>query len=308
VWDHDSLYKKAKLYVRKGLDHEEPGSPEVPFWCLLSLELLARAALSRVSPALLADPQDGANVLYACGFPGKTAPRSIAAKTVFRRCQVVCSGFTERELNKCIEWLNWRNEELHSGGLPFEHLTTSKWLPDFFQVANILLKANKQTLKDYAGGSHVKTARTMLEALSSEKMKQAHEMVQTMKSRFSSLSKKEQRERLSSGTEQLAAIYKRGGRPRKIKCPACAGPAVLIGSIIRSTTPRDENGQLVQEDVWLPVGLKCYACELTLKEHAHVNALGLGDQYTSLDTLDPADYYSIEFDPADYYEDDYGND
>ena len=83
MWDYESIYNKAKYFVRKGLDHEEPESTEIPLWCILSLELLARATLSRINPALLADPRDGNNILSALGFPGKTAPVSVPAKTVF---------------------------------------------------------------------------------------------------------------------------------------------------------------------------------------------------------------------------------
>ena len=61
MWDFQSLYTKSKAYVRKGLEHEDPDSPEIPLWCILALELLARAALSKVNPALLADPKDDIN-------------------------------------------------------------------------------------------------------------------------------------------------------------------------------------------------------------------------------------------------------
>ena len=32
MWDFQSLYTKSKAYVRKGLEHEDPDSPEIPLW------------------------------------------------------------------------------------------------------------------------------------------------------------------------------------------------------------------------------------------------------------------------------------
>lgn len=306
MWDKESLYAKAKLYVRKGLDHEEPTSSEPPLWCIMSLELLARSALAKVHPALLADPKDGANILFAFGFPGKSAPISIPAKTVFHRCVVVCPGFTQSHYDQCMTWMNWRNEEVHTGGLPFEGLRTSKWQPHFFQIASTLLAGMGHDLADFVGGSHAKHAESMLDGFSDAKKKEAHEEVRTKRAEFEALDIEERLKRVQTGKEQRQRLSR--SMTKSVDCPACGGPAHVIGDILRSTTPRDNDGTLVQEDVWLPVGLKCYACGLAFKDHAQVNALGFGDQFTSVDVIDPKEYYDIRFDPSDYYEPDYGND
>jgi len=44
----------------------------------------------------------------------------------------------------------------------------------------------------------------------------------------------------------------------------------------------------------------CYCCDLKLAEHAHVAAVGFGNQYSTTDVLDPIDYYGI--DPHEYLE------
>ena len=307
MWDYDSLYKKSKLFVRKGLDHDEPRSPEVPLWCILSLELLARATLARVNPALLADPTDGANILYACGFPAKRAPTSIPAKTVFHRSVVVCEEFSERDYAYCLEWLNWRNEELHTGGLPLEQLKTSAWLADFFRISEIFLCQNGESLTEYVGPEHAKTANEMREALSDQKKSEAYQLIKEKREEFQQLVVEERLERLKLGTERRKVKWNLRARGYEFDCPACEGPALVVGNLIRSTTPKDEDGELVQDDVWLPAGLVCFGCGLKIIEHAHMHGIGLGDQFVTRDILDPKEYYGIEFDPADYYEADYGN-
>ncbi len=265
MWDYDSLYKKAKYFVRKGLDHEAPESPEIPLWCILSLELLARATLSRISPALLADPRDGNNILYALGFPGKTAPVSVPAKTVFVRCMVVCERFSEQEYNRCVEWLNWRNEDLHTGHMPFENLKTSIWLPDFFRICSILLEQNETDLDDFVGTSHISQATTMVESLSQEERAKAHETVREAREDFQELGISERLERIKLGGDKLQKILLRHKSCKQIRCPSCEGGAIVVGDLIRSTTPKDEEGELTQDDVWLPNAMGCYCCTLKIE-------------------------------------------
>ena len=305
MWDYGSLYQKAKYFVRKGLDHEAPESPEIPLWCILSLELLARATLSRISPALLADPRAENNILYALGFPGKTVPVSVPANTVFVRCMAVCEKFSKQEYNRCVEWLNWRNEDLHTGRMPFENLKTSIWLPDFFRICSILLEQNETDLDDFVGTSHTSQATTMVESLSQEERAKTHEAVRESREDFQKLEISERLERIKRGADKLQEVLLRHNSGKQIKCPSCEGAAVVVGDLIRSTTPKFEEGELTQDDVWLPKAMGCYCCALKIRGHAGVAALGFGDQFVTKDYLDPKEYFEIEFDPADYLEPDY---
>ena len=62
-WDSTLLYNKAKLYAERA--HSEPvESALFALWMSLALELLARAALSRIHPVLLADPREQDPIHY----------------------------------------------------------------------------------------------------------------------------------------------------------------------------------------------------------------------------------------------------
>ena len=65
-WDHGTLWAKTLLYVEIALERDRE-SWLYPFWSALALELLARTALSSVSPTLLADvtSDDDTSLLYA---------------------------------------------------------------------------------------------------------------------------------------------------------------------------------------------------------------------------------------------------
>ena len=230
------------------------------------------------------------------------------AKTVFARCMTICEKFSKQEYDRCMEWMNWRNEELHTGSMPFENLKTGNWLPDFYRICSIFLENNNSNLDDFVGTMHATQATMMVEALSQEEKKKAYGAVKEQRRIFEDLEVAERLERIRAGSEKSKQYVKENVGSKEIECPSCEGRAVIIGELIRSTTPKEEAGELIQEDVWLPRGLGCLCCRLRISGHAQVAALGFGDQFVSKDYLDPKDYFDIEFDPADYFEDEYGND
>jgi len=307
MWGFDELFHKSAALARRGLNHPEPDSSEVPLWCFVSLELLARAALSKTNIALLADPTDGNNILYACGFPSTKSPKSIPAKTVFHRCTIICPQFTTLEYDTCMLWMNQRNEELHTGALALDSLGTSEWMPRFFQIADILLQLMGKSLEDYVGTDHVATATTMIEALSEESKKVAYAEIKTAKEAFQSEEISVRLRRIEEGIELRKKDYSSRVVGYELECPACEGPAIVTGDIVRSTLPHDDDGDFVQEDVRIPTKLECYACDLELVGHPLLHAIGQGNQFTKTDYLDPKDYYGIEFDPEEYFDGGYMN-
>lgn len=57
--DPDALWLKARLFINHAMDAGEPRSyDERALWASLALELLGKAALARVSPLLIAQPNE----------------------------------------------------------------------------------------------------------------------------------------------------------------------------------------------------------------------------------------------------------
>lgn len=305
MWDYDSLYNKAKSFVRKGLDHEAPTSDEIPLWCILSLELLARATLSRTSPVLLADPKDEKNILFAVGFIGKKAPTSLPSNIVFSRCMTLCEQFSKEEYERCIEWMNLRNEELHTGHKPFGALKTSAWLPHFFRICSILIEHNKAEFDDFFGPRHAAQGKLMIESLSRDGWETAHALVREAKERFEEIEASERLKRMTEANDRLENFLKSNNGAKEVKCPSCGGKAFVVGELVRSTNAKEEGGELIQDDVWLPTLLGCPCCKLKIESHSLVAALGFGDQFVTKDLLDPIEYFDIEIDPSDFFEPQY---
>jgi hypothetical protein len=139
-WNVDQLWSKAKLYMHRAFDAGRE-SDLFPFWATIALEFFGRSILAKINPCLIADPQSGENLLYACGFEHATdRPKSVPAKTVFLRIKTITETFTEREFGFVMLLMDRRNEELHSGSCPFEDFPNNKWLPEYYRVCFLLAK------------------------------------------------------------------------------------------------------------------------------------------------------------------------
>src|SRR5690554_2484272 len=78
---------------------------EFGFWSALTLEILVRAAISNISPALVADGKDWNNILYAVGTDPnqqKFTPKSADISDLLKRAENLFPDFTREMLNFSI--------------------------------------------------------------------------------------------------------------------------------------------------------------------------------------------------------------
>lgn len=304
IWDTNLLWKKAKLYMERAFA-EDAESELCIFWASLGLEFLARCALAGVHPCLLADPQDGGNLLYACGYPTKNAPRSIPMKTVLLRVLVVVENFTSEELAFCARLSEARNTELHTGEPSFSTLSSGEWLPSFFKCCDILLASRQRTLEDLFGRSTAKSARKHIEATEKRLKAEAIHLIKQARETFMARPARERLEAITASQESAANVYETQGR-RAARCPACEGTLVYVGEMARHLEPRTTADAVVVRKVYLPHMLQCPSCGLEAKGSGLLHAMGIGDEWTVEEEVDPVDYYGI--DPSHWAEPDYGND
>ena len=85
MWSEKEYWSKGQLYVRRA---QSVGADDglYAFWLSLAMEFVARAALSKVSPVLNADPKQIENIYYALGLEGVGRPRTVPLHSVFLRC------------------------------------------------------------------------------------------------------------------------------------------------------------------------------------------------------------------------------
>jgi hypothetical protein len=305
-WSPDALFAKSVVYMDRAFNEVSRDHPLFPFWATLGLELLARCAVANLHPALLADPGEaGDNLFYAFGYEVKS-PKSIAARTVFVRCQKIVANFTEAEFKDCIALVHLRNEEVHTGGLPFEAFPTEAWLPGFFRACEILLASLAKTLDDLVGPEEAAAARQMLVEVDQQLQNQIKERVGRAANEFAALDEPEKEDRRAHA-KRLSSWTSVPSNKQRRPCPACGSTAIVTGEEIKLGEAKLIEGTIVQEHVLLATQFECSACNLALQDHRELQAAGMGGQFSTEEQFDPLDYYREQFDEA-YYEPDYGND
>ncbi|QRN96004.1 hypothetical protein JRI60_44425 [Archangium violaceum] len=291
LWTYDLLWAKAASYMEKALAEPKDGAM-FPFWASLAMEFLARAALASKHPVLLADPANEKNILYTFGVSSPDFhPKSIGVALVFERCRALMPDFLKEHASSCLSLANSRNEELHSGGKPFEKYETKNWLGSYYAACVPLLKFQGKSLQDFLGAAEAKAAEEMLKAKNEATEKKVKKLISSHANIFEN--KPEPEKAQLRKTAEIQAEQKRYDGGHLTQCPACQSNATVTGEVVNTTGPNLEQGYLVFRSSVLPTGFHCAACGLTLDGHAALHAAGLGGQFTRTSKWDPLDYYVV---------------
>lgn len=306
-WKHDLLWNKSKVnaYTAHQQDKE---THFFPLWCSISLETLSRATLAFVHPSLLADPTKGSNILYVFGYYNEKEPaKSVPIKTVFERLTKVVEKFTAKEYEICMNFMERRNRELHSGGAAFEDYPTKVWLADFYRICNMLITFQKKEMKDWLPDDDAKIALEMIKKDHTKIKTTVKKLITTHKDAFYRKPKADQKLlREKADKAHLFGIHVLRVYSSKILCPSCKSKAIISGQIARSNEPYLDGDEIVRQISILPTEFHCSACELKLSGYDQLQAADLGGYINQDERFEAKEYY--DFDPADYIGEEYGND
>lgn len=294
AWDSKGLWLKSKQFIDKAnsCDHS---SGEFPFWSALALECLARSALTKVHPALNADPRDDVNLLYAFGYPVVGQPRSLPAHSVYIRLEKIVKGFGKTQRELCDFMAILRNQHLHSSDLPYDNLKISKWLPRYYEVAKVLNEFIGKSLNDYLGPEVTVSATKHIETLSEAIKSTVKSRISDYKKKFNAKSPQE-RARLKG--EASIAVKRLPLRAVACDCPACEGKGILKGELIKELEPVYKNEELLVDQIYLASEFRCLACELALKGLEEIAHADIEPQFTETTSTSLHDLYE----PEHYFE------
>lgn len=300
-WAADSMFAKAQRYVEK-MQAEGSDTWAYALWSGLALEHLARAALSNVSPALLADTSERnwSSLLHSLGFMPKEpkfSPRSIVISEVARRLGQLVEFDKELE-NFLIAHTGKRNGELHSGELMFDGVPSSSWEPNFYRACKALLTSMSLELKDLVGDAEATVAEKLIAASLDDKVKAVQGDVETHAKAFGALPADE---RLAlTAKAELWATRQTGHR---VTCPACGSHSLVWGAAISAPTQTLVDDTIKETQEHLPDQFECIACGLKITGLSRLAVVGLANRYLRTSYYDAAEYYAPE-DSYEGYEDD----
>lgn len=300
TWDSATFLAKAQRYAEEMHRHERDDW-RCAFWSTLTLELIARAALAKVSPALLADPNNWNNLYHALGHTPRAAkfiPKSITVTEVFNRLKEILPEFDRELENFCIVHVGNRNAELHSADTPFEGLGNSAWLPPFYRSCQVLLKSMGSSLKEFFGRAEGKVAKKLIAASVDDAAKAVTGQIKAYVTVWEEKDKDQRAELVAQ-----AVAWATRHRGHVVDCPACKTNALVFGEPIAAPKKTIEGDTITETQQYLPSRFQCIACGLKISGLSQLSACGLGDAYKQTSTYDAAEFYAPE-DEYQGYEDD----
>lgn len=295
-WDSSGLWLKGKHFTDIAGENEQ-SSGDFALFSSLGLECLARAALTKVHPALNADPREDVNLLYGFGFAITAKPKSLPAHSVYLRLEKIIETFQKPQRELCEFMALQRNAHLHTADLPFENLSPAKWLPRYYDTVSILSAYLDKSLEDFVGLEAAKAAAELIKSLNEEVMK-------NVKSKSAAHSKvweeKSTSEKAALSQAALAATVHLGWGAVMRKCPVCQSNGSLSGIQVKEFPEKYEDEELLMDVQFLASDFKCSACGLHLKgteeiAHTDLDTHFIETRSTSLHELYEPEHY-IEYD------------
>ncbi|RWD52295.1 MAG: hypothetical protein EOS25_01815 [Mesorhizobium sp.] len=307
-WTTDALWAKA-IALAEETFKANPNDASFPLNAAFTLEVLGKAALAKIHPVLIADPQSegGKNILYAFGVP-TARPTTIVAKTIFSRLTLLVDGFTDDDEAACKLIIDARNRHLHSGAFPYADYKTGQWLPDFYRVCKILTDFLARDLSELLGKEHAKDAE---ESAAGERKRiegETQKQLAVCRKKLKALQEAGELEARRAETKpERAWRYLRDGTSLKSTlCPVCDSEGLLTLKHVTDRPAEISDNLIYVDSIYSPRKFECAVCDLALTGTAELAVVGLADQVIGTSESDPTEYFDI--DVHAYDAPDYGND
>ena len=291
-WSSDALLAKAQKCAESlaGLTRDDW---RFGLWSAFVLELLLRAALSKVSPTLLAaaDRGEWQQLVFALGqtpTASKFVPRSIPTREVMVRLKAIYKEFTPELESGCVKILEARNEELHTGSTPFISTGASSWLSGYYAACERLLTILGTDL-EYVFGEEADAARALMKASQDHSAKVIKKTIHDHWKAWNDFDTEEQ-----EVLEKQAAVWATRHEGHRVPCPACQSIALVFGSPAGAPRRTLSESEVTEKQDFLPAKFECVACGLKISGLSHLTAAGIGDGFTSTKVYEASELYAQE--------------
>ncbi|MEU3795760.1 hypothetical protein AB0F07_39245 [Streptomyces fructofermentans] len=308
-FDHDALWTKAKLFLNRAMDDDSRSFDEQALWAALALELLAKAALARVSPLLIAEPnEDGSNLLIASGLvKGEARFTSVRAKTLMARCHKAFKPFDQAEAMKII---SGRNEYLHSSGAGFMAIPPRSWWPRYWAQAAVLVTALDREIEELVGSRRGIEVTKHLEQNAKNIEQRTEALIERAKQRRQQWLDGSLPAKVVAEWKSAQYLSASMSHSEATACPACASTGLLEGEeAVAEEIHYPEVDYTDDGDIYLlsdgSVALtisadhfSCAGCQLVLNSYELIRQAGISTEFDA----------EGDFDDYAAQEPEYGND
>ena len=306
-FEGEALWNKSKTFVGRAIDARNRDEPDqFVLWASLSLELLGKSILARTHPTLVADPSHFGSLLAACGMP-RSVTRTITAKTTYDRLPAVVKAFDEKAKKSAMLMANLRNEELHTGASPSEGRDPRAWVPEFWRVCSILVKARECELSDWLAPDEAVSVQKVLDDSSQLLSETVSSRIGACRQGFDasyppgSAARTQRVKDIGRACQCVGPLAGGPRRPRSRCAPALSRRVhVRVGwpdrsGLVRLVNPEfDGDGFYALATVTcLSEAFQCAGCGLTLKSRDEIEVTNLVEEFEVAEEVEPdwADEY-----------------
>lgn len=290
--EREALYAKSQVYIRRGFRAQaDEDTEEYQLWASLALELLGKAALAKVHPALVADPNHYQSLFAACGRQLSPEIKTIAAHTLFERLSHIDKAFDSRHKKICEQMALRRNAELHSGESPFSGMSPEAWEREFWGAVEVVLKMQAESLESWLGAEDSKTPAQILEQAEEAMQWAVKHRIERCKEDFTKkYQDPKQRAKILEDTKRFRYwewpqfMNMAGGGIDQADCPACTATGMRSGSLWNEEVSDDQDpedpGTEWVDLTYVTEEFLCPTCGLRLFGTKEIKAGGLSEEYT----------------------------
>lgn len=305
TWSSEDIYNKALAYCER-MHNQDANSNEQILYSCITLELLLRSALARLSPMLLVEASNNkwSHIYAALGYAPnepKYLPKSITVTEVIKRLGKIFSDFTQEQQEFCFVHLERRNSEFHSGENSFSQIKEGSWLPRFYQTIKTILSTMDKEFSEFLDDSDITTAEKLIEVLNDQASNSAKEIVVAYKKVWENKDKIQKNE-----AQYRSKLWAKKQDGHITTCPSCGSECLVVGEQESSPKRKMDDDKVIEKYESLPTHLECIACDLKISGLSKLSAIGLGERFLSTKTYDFAEFYELQ-DIHSEYEPDYND-
>jgi hypothetical protein len=295
--ERDALYAKSQVYVRRGFRAQaDKDTEEYQLWASLSLELLGKAALAKVHPALVADPLPLPILVRCLWSPAFARHKDNHSENTLLAAESSRKAFDSRHQKFCEQMAIRRNAELHSGESPFSGMSPEAWEREFWGAVETVLSMQDEALESWLGAEDSKTPAKIIEqAAQALDWAVKHRVARCKEDFLKKYQDPKQRQAVVDGSEKLRWNDLSWHGSSRCDCPACSSTGFVGGTLWNEEVVATEPGWYGTDDCGEDYGdppmetveksytieiFECPVCGLHLYGTKEIAAAGLPEDFT----------------------------
>lgn len=292
--DHNALHEKSARYIKRALKMKKENDIDgYILFASLSLELLAKASLSKVNKLLIVDHRSHDSLRVALEIKSKIDRngkevdirvedvRTIGAAEAYKKVALILPTFNKDNENACQNMARIRNAELHSGASTSNSLE-NYWEGSYFYACSVILNSYGYDLDQWNGEAEGEYISSIVDATINrleEAKERAVNSVNKAREEIQNINSTELENRIKKSKN--FKLHEKYLKSWPLECPICHNSAHAAGKetfdSVMDFMIALEQGSLTNnlKKEFFPSKFHCAVCKLRLDNEEEIDATKL---------------------------------